>query len=242
MVFYCTLCTGELEAHKLVNPESEARNLQILLVASQHPVWVFYAGKPKENGRLNLQLTHIYRMRCWVLLCWQRKARLSENRKLFHNIHQVSMNFRAERNCTSGINFISNEMTKDTKRSIKRTTVPQSTGKNPKFPWIFWCGICMDIAISTINENPNMVILWFSEAELQMFLKIHIKSTMGYSNFHLYHGYKRNQVKNVNFHVWKTVWYPAMAIQNSTVIMEMGISKLFQLGYLNSIDGNCSKF
>lgn len=36
------------------------------------------------------------------------------------------MKFRAERNCTSGINFISNEMTKDTKRSIKRTTVPQS--------------------------------------------------------------------------------------------------------------------
>lgn len=35
MVFYCTLCTGELEAHKLVNPESEARNFTRRLPTSR---------------------------------------------------------------------------------------------------------------------------------------------------------------------------------------------------------------
>lgn len=107
-----------------------------------------------------------------------------------------------------------------------------------KIPQIFWRGICMVIAISIINENPNVVILWFSEADPY---KCFLKSTMGLLNLHLYHGYERNQVKNVNFHVWKTVWYPAMAIENSTVISTVIVSKLFQFGFLNSINGNCSK-
>ena len=104
---------------------------------------------------------------------------------------------------------------------------------NSKFPWILRCGICMDIVGSTIKENPNMVILWFSEVDLQMFFKNHTKSTMGFWNFQLHRGNRKNQVKNVNLFVWSL----AMAIQNTTVTMEMGITKLFQLGFLNSING-----
>ena len=104
---------------------------------------------------------------------------------------------------------------------------------NSKFPWILRCGICMDIVGSTIYENPNMVILWFSEVDLQMFFKSHTKSTMGFWNFQLHRGNRKNQVKNVNLFVWSL----AMAIQNTTVTMEMGITKLFQLGFLNAING-----
>jgi len=60
----------------------------------------------------------------------------------------------------------------------------------------------------------------------------------GKPNLHSYHGNGNFQTIStwiLKFHQWKLFQILIMKNQISTVIMEIGISKLFQLGFFNSI-------